>query len=212
MEDDQNDESNPSSPSDVEEMDEDKFENKKCEEENDSDDGDVDMDEVQDCESHSSKCNIDYRLYTFQDMGRYMKNNPGSYYDHSKNLWFCSVCQNFGGAGKQRNAWVDKGVKLGATPGRVFQRHFSSDFHRKNVEFKQLFGNMRREEKSSHIIKLFKQYNGNEGDKVGENRSVFKILFRTCHYIIKKMMSNQTYESLVRLISKLVVQMFLKSS
>ena len=134
-------------------------------------------------------------------MGRYMKNNPGSYYDHSKNLWFCSVCQNFGGPGKQRNAWVDKGVKLGATPGRVFQRHFSSDFHRKNVEFKQLFGNMRREEKSSHIIKLFKQYNGNEGDKVGENRSVFKILFLTCHYIIKKMMSNQTYESLVRLIS-----------
>ena len=105
-------------------MDEDKFENKKCEEENDSDGGDVDMDEIQDCESHSSKCNIDYRLYTFQDMGRYMKNNPGSYYDHSKNLWFCSVCQNFGGAGKQRNAWVDKGVKLGATPGRVFRDIF----------------------------------------------------------------------------------------
>ena len=70
------DESNPSSPSDVEDMDEDKFENKKCKEKTT-----VMMGM---CESHSSKGNIDYRLYTFQDMGRYMKNNPGSYYDHSK--------------------------------------------------------------------------------------------------------------------------------
>ena len=61
---------------------------------------------------------------------------------------------------------------------------------------------MRREEKSSKIVKIFKQYSRNEEYKVEENRSVFKILFRTCHYIIKKMMSNQTYESLVKLISK----------
>ena len=59
-------------------------------------DSDTAMDEVQSSENHSSKCQLDYRLLTFQDMGRYMNNNPGSYYDHSKNLWFCSICQSFG--------------------------------------------------------------------------------------------------------------------
>ena len=115
-----------SSSSDVEELDEDKLE-----EESISDYGNDVMDEVQACESHSSKCNIDYRLYTFQDIGRYMKNNPGSYYDHSKNLWFCSICQNFGGVGKQSKSdvWVNKGVRLGNVPGRIFRRHFSSEFH-----------------------------------------------------------------------------------
>ena len=34
------------------------------------------------------------------------------------------------------------------------------------------------------------------------NRNVFKILLKTAHYIIKKMMSNQTYPSLIKLISK----------
>ena len=158
-------------------------------------------DEVQECESHTSKCNVDYRLYTFQDMGRYMRNNPGSYYDHSKNLWFCSVCQNFGGAGKQRSEWVEKGVKLGITPGRAFQRHFTSEKHRRNLELKKLFGYMRSEEKTSHIMKLFNLYNRSDSDKVGENRYVFKIMFRICHHIIKKMMSNHSYEDLVRLVS-----------
>ena len=75
----------------------------------DSSDSDSAMDEVQASENHSPKCHLDYRLLTFQEMGRYMNNNPGSYYDHSKKLWFCSICQNFGRVNKY-NAWSDKGI------------------------------------------------------------------------------------------------------
>ena len=161
------------------------------------------LDEVQACEDHNSKCRLDYRLRTFQDIGRYMSNNCGSYYDHSENLWFCSICQHFSGRRKEGRAWVDKGVRLGAFPGRVFSRHFNSDFHRKNVEYKNVFGNMRREGKSSHIMELFEHFsNGNQLDRVAENRNVIKILFRTSHFIIKKMMPNHTYPELVKLISK----------
>ena len=35
-------------------------------------DSDTAMDEVQSSENHSSKCHLDYRLLTFQDMGRYI--------------------------------------------------------------------------------------------------------------------------------------------
>ena len=133
-------------------------------------------------------------------MGRYMNNNPGSYYDHSKNLWFCSICQSFG-RGNKYNAWSDRVIKLGKSPGRVFRKHFSSETHRKNVEIRNLFGKMRQGEKTSHIEKFLKQYDGSESSKIAENRSVFKILFRTSHFLIKKMMPNETYSSLVRLIS-----------
>ena len=81
-------------------------------------DSDTAMDEVQSSENHSSKCHLDYRLLTFQDMGRYMNNNPGSYYDHSKNLWFCSICQSFG-RGNKYNAWSDRGIKLGKSSGSL---------------------------------------------------------------------------------------------
>ena len=37
-----------------------------------SDEEDVAMDEVQACEDHNSKCRLDYRLRTFQDIGRYV--------------------------------------------------------------------------------------------------------------------------------------------
>ena len=167
------------------------------------DEEDVAMDQVQSCEDHTSKCCLDYRLRTFQDIGRFMDNNCGSYYDHSENLWFCSICQHFAGRRKEGRAWVDKGVKLGDCPGRVFHRHFNSDFHRKNVEFKNAFGNMRREGNSSRIKELFQQFsNGNQLDQVAENRNVIKMLFQTSHFIIKKMMANHTYPELVKLISK----------
>ena len=51
-----------------------------------SSDSDSAMDEVQASENHSSKCHLDYCLLTFQEMGCYINNNSGSYYDHSKIL------------------------------------------------------------------------------------------------------------------------------
>ena len=51
------------------------------------DEDDIAMDEVQACEDHTSKCRLDYRLRTFQTIGRDMFNNGGAYYDHTENLW-----------------------------------------------------------------------------------------------------------------------------
>ena len=50
-------------------------------------------------------------------------------------------------------------------------------------------------------ISSMTDYDRSEASKIAENRSVFKILFRTSHFLIKKMMSNETYSSLVKLIS-----------
>ena len=156
---------------------------------------------IRKCDDHNSNFDLDYRLMTNQHIGRYMKNNPGSYYDHSRNLWFCSICQNFGGRGKENNAWSSTGVILGDAPGRKFKKHFRSDFHKRNVEFKAQFGNMMQKEKPSHIIALFNQYKSGENDKISKNRKVFKTLFRAAHFIIKKMMANDTFSSLVNLIA-----------
>ena len=185
--------------------------NRNCSDSDDSKNGvdtddegnEVAMDEVQSVEDHTSKCNIDYRLQTFEDLGRYMRNNPGSFYDHSQNLWFCSVCQHFGGHRSSGRRWVDIGVRLGSRPGRAFKRHFESDFHRKNVEIKKLFGNIKTGEKSKHVLDMLKTFpsKGEENQKI-QNREMIKILFRTAHYQIKHMMSNLTYKSLVKLISE----------
>ena len=71
----------------------------------------------------------------------------------------------------------------------------------KNVEIRNLFGKMRQGEKTSHIEKFLKQYDGSESSKIAENRFVLKILFRTSHFLNKKIMPYETYSSLVRLIS-----------
>ena len=160
------------------------------------------LDNVEMAENHSSKCTIDYRLQTFEDIGRYMRNNPGSFYDHSQNLWFCSVCQNFGSNSGSSRPWVDRGVKLGDTPGRIFKRHFTSKFHLQNVEMKKMFGSLRTEEKSNNILMLLKNFRNTEESKVAENREAIKILFRSCHYIIKQLMSNVTYTTLIKLITE----------
>ena len=153
-------------------------------------------------ESHVSKCKVDYRLQTLQDLGRYQKNNPGAYYDHYENSWFCATCINFGGIRKTGTAWVDKGVKLGENPARAFQRHFLSDFHLQNLNFKKLFGSIRSDQKPNHIVEMLTSYKvlNNENQKK-ENREVVKILIKTAHYQIKHMMSNMSYPSLVKLIS-----------
>ena len=158
--------------------------------------------DVTETESHNSKCSIDYRLQTFQDIGRYMQNNPGSFYDHSTNLWFCSICQHFAGNQGKSRSWVDVGVCLGTNPGRALKRHFLSEFHKKNLELKHLFGKVKSKEKPSQLLNMLKNFTTlSEKNQMAENREVFKILFRTAHYIIKKMMSNLTYSSLVQLIS-----------
>ena len=158
--------------------------------------------DVTETESHNSKCSIDYRLQTFQDIGRYMQNNPGSFYDHSTNLWFCSICQHFAGNQGKSRSWVDVGVCLGTNPGRALKRHFLSEFHKKDLELKHLFGKVKSKEKPSQLLNMLKNFTTlSEENQMAENREVFKILFRTAHYIIKKMMSNLTYSSLVQLIS-----------
>ena len=58
-----------------------------------------------------------------------------------------------------------------------------------------------QKEKPSHIIALFNQYKSGENDKISKNRKVFKTLFRAAHFIIKKMMANDTFSSLVNLIA-----------
>ena len=60
--------------------------------------------------------------------------------------------------GKENNAWSSTGVILGDAPVGRFKKHFRSDFHKRNVEFKAQFGNMIQKEKPSHIIALFNQY------------------------------------------------------
>ena len=168
----------------------------------DEDDEQNILDRLQNLENHNSKCKIDYRLQTFQDIGRYMKNNPGSFYDHSSNLWFCSICQNFAGNSGSSRSWVHVGVRLGDNPGRAFKRHFQSDYHEKNVEIKHLFGNVKSGEKSSHLVNMLRNFSSiSEENEILENREIIKILFRTAHFIIKKMMSNLTFTSLVKLIS-----------
>ena len=53
---------------------------------------DGDTSDEESAEIQSKALSIDYRLRDFKDLGRYQKNNPGSYYDHSENAWFCSIC------------------------------------------------------------------------------------------------------------------------
>ena len=57
-------------------------------------------------EDEHSSCNVDYRLETFQDIGRKMKNNPGAYYDHNESGWFCSICISFGGTSGKGRVWI----------------------------------------------------------------------------------------------------------
>ena len=121
-------------------------------------DDEYDLEKFQSMENHDSKCNIDYRLQTLQDLGRYQKNNPGAYYDHNENSWFCATCINFSGIRKKGTAWVDKGVRLGNNPGKAFRRHFESEFHLKNVNFKKLFGSIRSDEKSNVIVGMLTKF------------------------------------------------------
>ena len=115
-------------------------------------------DRIESLEKHNSKCKIDYWLQTLQDIGRYQHNNPGSYYDHHENSWLCSTCIHFGGLRKKGTPWVDKGVKLGISPGRAFRLHFQSKNHKQNVHFKKLFGSIRTEEKSKNIIEMMTKF------------------------------------------------------
>ena len=122
------------------------------------DDAESEEDRIESLEKHNSKCKLDYRLQTLQDIGRYQNNNPGAYYDHHLNSWFCSTCIHFGGLRKKGTSWVDKGVKLGGTPGKAFRKHFHSKPHIKNLYFKNLFGSIRTEEKSNNIIEMMTKF------------------------------------------------------
>ena len=67
---------------------------------------------------------------------------------------------------------------------------------------KKMFGSLRNEEKSNHILLLLKIFRNTEENKIAENREAIKILFRSCHYIIKQLMYNLTYTTLIKLITE----------
>ena len=77
---------------------------------------------------------VDFRLKTFQDMGRICTLFPGAYFDHGKSGWFCRKCQAFALPGSFSNPWISKGVALGDHPSRKLNLHFSSDLHKKSLE------------------------------------------------------------------------------
>ena len=147
----------------------------------------------------SQPVRIDYRLQDFQDLGRYQRNNPGSFYNHYENAWYCSICIHFSKCGTGKRHWVEVGVQLKDTPGRRFRKHFESAFHKKNTEMKKMFEKARERGKDKNFINILKSVsNTSEEQIVTENREVVKIMFQTVLYQIKHLMANRTYTSLLK--------------
>ena len=160
-------------------------------------------DDYEEAESVSKRVRLDYRLQDFQDLGRYQKNNPGSFFDHSENAWFCSICQKFSKPGSSKKSWVDVGVYLKKQPGRKFKKHFGSSFHKTSVEIKLEFEKARYGKKDRTILKLLTSLSRTSEEQViADNREIVKILFRTVHYQVKHLMSNATYTSLLQHIAE----------
>ena len=101
-----------------------------------------------------------------------MRNNPGAYYDHYTNGWFCMICISFGFR-KTPTVWIDMGAKLGNSPGRVFRSHFNSEFHQKNAEIKKLYSNLRCKEKEITVVDMLRDFHvADQENKTKRNRAV----------------------------------------
>ena len=65
-----------------------------------------------------------------------------------------------------------------------------------------MFGKVRDKEKPKLIISMLQDLNCTEDTELMKNREVVKIFIRAAHFIIKKMLSNITYPSLVQLLAE----------
>ena len=184
-------------PQDLEDIEEDSTDDVKSVEDIEEDMDTTDEDE----ETVTENVKIDYRLQDLQDLGRYQKNNPGSYFNHFENAWYCSICQNFSKSGTSKRPWVEIGVKLKRSPGRKFRKHFESKFHKDNCEMKLNFERARQGGKHSNIINLLKSMSNTPEDEVSANRDVVKIMFKIVLYQVKNMVANIKYSSLLKLVA-----------
>ena len=160
-------------------------------------DGPNDGSEDEALEVPSQPVGIDYRLQDFQDLGRYQRNNPGAFYNHYENAWYCSICIHFSKCGNGKRHWVDIGVKLGRVPGQRFRLHFESTFHKQNSEVKKMFEKARQGKDKNFFNVLKSAGDTSEEQIVAENREVVKIMFKTVLYQIKHLMANRSYTSLL---------------
>ena len=144
----------------------------------------------------------DYRLQSWQDIGRYMENYKGAFIDHSSGQWFCFICKNMAPGSTRNRAWVDVGVSLGHLPGQRFRKHFSSDFHASCVEKRQMLDLASANFKEGNVLKLLKEMSTTTKQKEALHNLLFvKTCFRVVHHIVMNIFPNYSFGSLVELIS-----------